>query len=62
MPKFAIAMAALVIAFDRLVETKYGTIGVAGLTLMIIGIKSKNATCSIAGGAMLAAVIAQPAG
>ncbi|MQY16319.1 hypothetical protein SRB5_65170 [Streptomyces sp. RB5] len=62
MPAFAIAMAVLVVAFDRVVETKYGTIGVAGLTLMIIGIKAKNATCSIAGGAMLASVISQPTG
>jgi hypothetical protein len=59
MPAFAIAMAALVVGFDQLVQTWFGTIGVVGVALVAVGAKSRNITCSCMGAAVLAVLVAQ---
>ncbi|MFC7221308.1 hypothetical protein ACFQLX_24545 [Streptomyces polyrhachis] len=57
MPALAIGMAVM----DRLIEWKYGTAGVLGLTLLTIGFKIKNTTCSLAGTVVLGSLVSQPA-
>ncbi|MDI3417878.1 hypothetical protein [Streptomyces luteolus] len=61
MPVIAILGAAFVIGFEQLVEWQYGPLGIAGLLLLSIGIKARNATCSSLGAVVLAVLVAGPA-
>ncbi|MDQ8704808.1 hypothetical protein RCO28_20260 [Streptomyces sp. LHD-70] len=61
MPVIAILGAAFVIGFEQLVEWQYGPLGIAGMLLLSIGVKARNATCSSLGAVVLAVLVAGPA-
>ncbi|MFC7309412.1 hypothetical protein ACFQVC_35030 [Streptomyces monticola] len=61
MPAIAVVGAVFVIGFEQLVEWQYGPVGVVGLLLLTIGIKSKNPTCSSIGAVVLAVLLTGPA-
>jgi hypothetical protein len=53
--------AVLVITFEQLVQWRYGPVGITGLLLLTIGVKTKSPTCSSVGAVLLALMIAGPA-
>ncbi|MGX1671267.1 hypothetical protein [Streptomyces sp. NPDC055400] len=53
--------AVLVITFEQLVQWRYGPVGIAGLLLLTIGVRTKSPTCSSVGAVLLALMIAGPA-
>lgn len=57
MPVFALALAAVVIGFERLVEWQFGPLGVIGCVLLSVGVKAKNVTCSCIGAVVLTMLI-----
>ncbi|MFI0241937.1 hypothetical protein [Streptomyces sp. NPDC016845] len=61
MPFLSLLSAVFVITFEQLVQWHYGPAGIAGLLLLAIGAKSRNATCSSIGGVLLAIMVAGPA-
>ena len=61
MPFLSLLTAVFVIAFEQLVQWRYGPAGIAGLLLLTIGLKARNAACSSAGAALLALLVAGPA-
>ncbi|MET9495764.1 hypothetical protein [Streptomyces sp. NPDC006552] len=61
MAVLSLLSAVFVITFEQLVQWRYGPAGIAGLLLLTIGAKTRNATCSSLGGALLAIMVAGPA-
>ncbi|MCH6161103.1 hypothetical protein [Streptomyces marispadix] len=57
MPVFALALAAAVIGFERLVEWQFGALGAIGFVLLSVGVKAKNVTCSCIGAVVLTMLI-----
>jgi hypothetical protein len=58
-PIVALALAVVVIGFEQLVQWRYGAMGVVGLTMLAVGVKAKNVTCSCIGAVVLAMLLAQ---
>ncbi|NGO07906.1 hypothetical protein G5C60_09640 [Streptomyces sp. HC44] len=61
MPAIALIPAVFVVGFEQLVEWRYGPVGIFGLLLLSIGIKTKNSTCSSVGALLLAVLVTGPA-
>jgi hypothetical protein len=58
-PVVALLLAVIVIGFEQIVQWRFGAMGVVGLTLLAIGVKSRNVTCSCIGAVVLAMLLAQ---
>ncbi|BBC34373.1 hypothetical protein SGFS_056670 [Streptomyces graminofaciens] len=61
MPALALLTAIAVVAFQQLVEWRFGTMGIVGLLFLTVGQKAKNHTCSSIGAVVLALMFAGPA-
>ncbi|MDX2826828.1 hypothetical protein Sipo8835_44970 [Streptomyces ipomoeae] len=61
MPVIALLSAIAVVAFQKVIEWQYGTMGIVGLLFLSIGLKARNHTCSSIGAVILALVFAGPA-
>ncbi|MEG8279200.1 hypothetical protein [Streptomyces sp. AHA2] len=61
MPALALLPAVLVVAFEQLVQWKYGPAGIVGLLLLTVGIKAKSPAVSSAGAVVLALLMTGPA-
>ncbi|MFB8247471.1 hypothetical protein ACFY3O_31125 [Streptomyces sp. NPDC001046] len=61
MPALALLSAVLVVAFEQLVQWKYGPAGIVGLLLLTVGIKAKSPAVSSAGAVVLALLMTGPA-
>ncbi|AQS68919.1 hypothetical protein [Streptomyces pactum] len=61
MPVLALVSAVLVIAFEQIVQWKYGASGIVGLLLLTIGVKTRSPSVSSAGAVVLALLVAGPA-
>ncbi|MBT3154481.1 hypothetical protein HTV45_27035 [Streptomyces sp. CHD11] len=59
MPLVAIALAALAIGFEQLVQWKYGPMGIIAFVALTVGIKARNATLSGIGAVILVMLLAQ---
>ncbi|MFE6162917.1 hypothetical protein ACFQ7F_28830 [Streptomyces sp. NPDC056486] len=59
MPLIAIAIAALAIGFEQLVQWKYGPMGIVAFVLLTVGIKAKSTGISGVGAALLVLLLAQ---
>lgn len=53
MPALALLFAVFVVAFEELVEWRFGVAGVFAFVLLSIGWHAKNVTCSCVGAVML---------
>jgi uncharacterized membrane protein YesL len=53
MPALALLFAVFVVAFEQLVEWRFGVLGVFALALLSIGWHAKNVTCSCVGAVVL---------
>ena len=60
MPALALLSAVLVVAFEQLVQWKYGPAGIVGLLLLTVGIKAKSPAVSSAGAVVLALLMTGP--
>ncbi|MEU9284192.1 hypothetical protein AB0D57_05555 [Streptomyces sp. NPDC048275] len=54
-----IAIAALAIGFEQLVQWKYGPMGLIAFAVLTIGLKAKNTTLSGIGAVILVVLLAQ---
>ncbi|WP_369194704.1 hypothetical protein [Streptomyces djakartensis] len=61
MPALTLLSAVLVVAFEQLVQWKYGPAGIVGLLLLTVGIKAKSPAVSSAGAVVLALLMTGPA-
>ncbi|MET8470356.1 hypothetical protein ABZY90_21190 [Streptomyces sp. NPDC006422] len=61
MPVLNLLSAVVVITLEQLAQWHYGPAGLAGLLLLAIGARARNATCSSMGGVLLALTVAGPA-
>ncbi|MFV0135105.1 hypothetical protein ACLGIH_18105 [Streptomyces sp. HMX87] len=61
MPVLALVSAVFVVAFEQLVQSKYGGAGLVGLLLLTIGVKAKSPSVSSAGAVLLALLVTGPA-
>ncbi|GAA2606482.1 MULTISPECIES: hypothetical protein [Streptomyces] len=61
MPVLALVSTVCVLAFEQIVQWRYGTAGIIGLLLLITGIKAKRPSLSSVGAVMLALMVARPA-
>lgn len=59
MPLIAIAIAALAIGLEQLLQVKYGAMGVVAFVALAIGIKAKNSMISGIGAVILVMLLAQ---
>ncbi|MBC9730268.1 hypothetical protein [Streptomyces sp. TRM68367] len=59
MPLIAIVLAVLVLAFEQLVQMKFGAMGVVALVALTVGIKAKNTMMSGIGAVILVMLLAQ---
>lgn len=59
MPLIAIAIAALAIGFEQLVQWKYGPLGIVAFILLTVGIKAQNVKLSGVGAGLLVLLLAQ---
>ncbi|MGC0376466.1 hypothetical protein [Streptomyces sp. SAI-229] len=59
MPLIAIALAALAIGFEQLVQWKYGPMGIIAFVALTVGIKARNTTISGIGAVVLVMLLAQ---
>lgn len=57
MPALALLFAVFVVAFEQLVEWRFGVLGVFALTLLSIGWHAKNVTCSCVGAVVLTMLV-----
>ncbi|MET9899532.1 hypothetical protein OG788_21885 [Streptomyces sp. NBC_00647] len=58
-PLLELTVAALVIGFEQIVQWKFGAIGIMGLCLLGIGLKSRNSTCASVGAVLLVLLMAR---
>ncbi|MEU1148919.1 hypothetical protein ACFYO9_36060 [Streptomyces sp. NPDC005863] len=59
MPLIALAIAALAIGFEQLVQWKYGPLGIVAFILLTVGIKAQNVKLSGVGAGLLVLLLAQ---
>lgn len=59
MPLIALAVAALAIGFEQLIQWKYGPLGIIAFVALSVGLKAKNTTISGIGAVLLAMLLAQ---
>ncbi|WP_020140181.1 hypothetical protein [Streptomyces sp. 351MFTsu5.1] len=61
MPVIAFLLAVFVVTVEQLSQWRYGPMGIVALTLLAIGIRSRNHTCSAIGAVALALLVTRPA-
>ena len=61
MPALALLSAAFVVAFEQLVQWKYGPAGLVGQILLTVGVKAKSPAVSSVGAVVLALLMTGPA-
>ncbi|MEU8482164.1 hypothetical protein [Streptomyces sp. NPDC048641] len=59
MPFVAIAVAALAIGFEQLIQWKYGPMGIIAFVALSVGLKAKNNLISGIGAVILVMLLAQ---
>nr|WSY53745.1 hypothetical protein OG999_28970 [Streptomyces sp. NBC_00886] len=59
MPLIALAVAALAIGFEQLVQWKYGPMGIIAFIVLSVGLKAKNTAISGIGAIILVMLLAQ---
>ncbi|MEU8981864.1 hypothetical protein [Streptomyces sp. NPDC048309] len=59
MPLIALAVAALAIGFEQLVQWKYGPMGIIAFVALSIGLKARNSVISGIGAVILVMLLAQ---
>ncbi|MDO0934256.1 hypothetical protein QQY66_22150 [Streptomyces sp. DG2A-72] len=59
MPLAAIVLAALAVAFQQLIEWKYGPMGIIGFVALAVGIKARNTMFGGIGAVILVMLLAQ---
>ncbi|MEU0070638.1 hypothetical protein ABZ027_14020 [Streptomyces sp. NPDC006332] len=59
MPLIALAIAALAVGFEQLVQWQLGTMGIVALVALTAGIKSKSIAIGGIGGVILVMLLAQ---
>ncbi|MER5753122.1 hypothetical protein [Streptomyces sp. NPDC002088] len=59
MPLIAIAVAALAIGFEQIVQWKYGPMGLIAFAALTVGLKAKNTLISGIGAVILVMLLAQ---
>ncbi|MFF1703930.1 hypothetical protein [Streptomyces sp. NPDC058252] len=59
MPLIALAIAALAIGFEQLVQWKYGPMGIIAFVALSIGLKARNSVISGIGAVILVMLLAQ---
>jgi hypothetical protein len=57
-PVAALGVALLVFGFEQIVQSRFGVMGVIGFTLLAVGVKARNTTCSCLGAFLLAMLLA----
>ncbi|MGP3953157.1 hypothetical protein [Streptomyces sp. 7N604] len=58
-PVVALLLAVVVIGFEQIVQWRFGAMGIIGLTMLGVGVKAKNVTCSCIGAVVLAMLLVQ---
>lgn len=61
MPVIALLFALATVAFQKMVEWRYGTTGIVGLLFLSVGLKARNHTCGSLGAVILALLFSGPA-
>jgi hypothetical protein len=61
MPVIAFVLAVFVVTVEKLAQWPYGYTGIIALTLLAIGIRARNHTCSTVGAVALALLVTRPA-
>lgn len=56
-PVVALALTVFLIGLEQMVQWRYGAMGLVGLSLLGIGVKSKNTTCTCIGVLVLAMLL-----
>ena len=56
-----LGFAVLTVTVDQLAQWRYGPAGIVALTLLVIGIRWRNHTCSTIGAVALALLVTRPA-
>ncbi|MGW2821548.1 hypothetical protein ACWC24_11155 [Streptomyces sp. NPDC001443] len=59
MPLFAVAVAALAIGFEQIVQWKYGPMGLIAFAALTVGLRARNTTISGIGAVILVMLLAQ---
>ncbi|MET8678458.1 hypothetical protein ABZW18_12960 [Streptomyces sp. NPDC004647] len=57
-PVVAFVLAVLAVGFEQMVQWRFGAMGIVGLTLLAVGVKARNTTCSCLGAVVLALLLA----
>jgi 4-amino-4-deoxy-L-arabinose transferase-like glycosyltransferase len=58
-PLIALAIAALAIGFEQIIQWQYGPMGIIAFVALSIGVKAKNTTISAIGAVILVMLLAQ---
>jgi len=61
MPVLTLVSTVFVVAFEAILQWRYGATGIVGLLLLTLGIKAKSPSVSSAGAVVLALLVAGPA-
>ncbi|MGC9500400.1 hypothetical protein [Streptomyces sp. WG7] len=61
MPVLTLVSTVFVVAFEAILQWRYGATGIIGLLLLTLGIKAKSPSVSSAGAVVLALLVAGPA-
>ncbi|GGN60504.1 hypothetical protein GCM10011579_025770 [Streptomyces albiflavescens] len=59
MPLIALAVAALAIGFEQIIQWKYGPMGIIAFVALSIGLKARNSVISGIGAVILVMLLAQ---
>ncbi|OIJ64823.1 hypothetical protein [Streptomyces mangrovisoli] len=60
MPLIAIALAALAVGFEELVQWKYGVMGIVALVTLTVGYRAKSVAIGGIGAVILVMLLSQP--
>ncbi|MEU0039120.1 MULTISPECIES: hypothetical protein [Streptomyces] len=59
MPLIALAVAALAIGFEQIIQWRYGPMGLIAFAVLTVGLKAKNTTLSGIGAVILVLLLSQ---
>ncbi|MER6439345.1 MULTISPECIES: hypothetical protein [unclassified Streptomyces] len=59
MPLIALAVAALAIGFEQVIQWRYGPMGLIAFAVLTVGLKAKNTTISGIGAVILVLLLSQ---
>ena len=59
MPVVALVLAGAVVAFEQVVQFRYGLMGLIGFLFLTVGVKAGHSGCSAAGALVLATLVLQ---